>query len=65
MTLLGEKSGFLKSRGEARRAIEENSIALNKDKVTMEQIVSDADLISGKYLLLQRGKKNYFLLIAE
>lgn len=65
VTLLGEKSGFLKSRGEARRAIEENSIALNKDKVTMEQIVSDADLISGKYLLLQRGKKNYFLLIAE
>jgi len=49
VTLLGEKSGFLKSRGEARRAIEENSIALNKDKVTMEQIVSDADLISGKY----------------
>lgn len=65
VTLLGEKSGFLKSRGEARRAIEENSIALNKDKVTMEQVVSDADLISGKYLLLQRGKKNYFLLIAE
>lgn len=61
--LLSEKSGFLKSKGEARRAIEENSIALNKDKISnAEHLVSHENLISGKYLLLQRGKKNYFLL---
>lgn len=65
ISLLSEKSGFLKSRGEAKRAMDEHSIALNKDKVDADQMVSASDLINGKYLLLQRGKKNYFLVIAE
>lgn len=59
--LLSEKSGFLKSKGEAKRALDENSIAVNKDKVTADSIVNTNDLINGKYLLLQRGKKNYFI----
>ncbi len=63
--LLSDKSGFLKSKGEARRALEENSISLNKDKVNPEQKVEVSDLISGKYLLLQRGKKNYFVVVVE
>jgi len=64
-TLLADKTGFLKSKGEAKRALDENSISLNKDKVNPDQIIKTDDLINGKYLLLQRGKKNYFLVIAE
>jgi tyrosyl-tRNA synthetase len=59
--LLTEVTGFLPSNGEARRAIKENSIAVNKDKVSEETNFSSTDLIAGKYLLLQRGKKNYFV----
>lgn len=63
--LLAEKTGFLQSNGEARRALKENSISVNKNKVTDGFATSTDDLIDGKYLLLQRGKKNYFLVIAE
>jgi tyrosyl-tRNA synthetase len=59
---LNEKSGFLKSNGEARRALKENSISVNKEKVSEEFAITFSDLIAGKYILLQRGKRNYFLL---
>ena len=66
MDALSTESGFLKSKGEARRAISENSISLNKMKVGNEDLTVGADdLINGKYILLQRGKKNYFILKAE
>ena len=60
--ILNEKSGFLKSNGEARRALAENSIAVNKEKVTEEFMLSAKDLINNQFVLLQRGKKNYFVL---
>jgi len=63
--LLAEKTGFLASNGEARRALKENSISINKNKVDDAFRSSSSNLITGKYLLLQRGKKNYFLVIAE
>ena len=56
---------FLKSMGEARRSIKENSISVNKIKVSEKTIVSDKDLINNKYLLLQRGRKNYYLVIVK
>jgi len=56
------ESGFLKSKGEARRALKENSISVNKEKVKEELVLSQDNVISEKYILLQRGKKNYFLL---
>ena len=59
--LLSEYTGFLSSKGEARRALKENSIRLNKDIVDESKSVDRSDLLNGKYLLLQRGKKNYFL----
>ncbi|MBS9767327.1 MAG: tyrosine--tRNA ligase [Flavobacteriaceae bacterium] len=63
---LSAKTGFLKSNGEARRALKENSISLNKEKVSEDYTLTEEDLIAQKYILLQRGKKNYFLLkIAE
>ncbi|WP_339839850.1 tyrosine--tRNA ligase [uncultured Flavobacterium sp.] len=61
VTLLNEKTGFLASNGEARRALKENSISVNKEKVTEEFNLSSNDLVSNKFVLLQRGKKNYFV----
>ena len=60
--VLNEKSGFLKSNGEARRALTENSISVNKEKVTEEFQLSSKDLINNQFVLLQRGKKNYFVI---
>lgn len=61
VTLLNEKTGFLASNGEARRALKENSISVNKEKVTEEFNLTSNDLVSNKFVLLQRGKKNYFV----
>lgn len=55
-------NGFLKSNGEVRRAIKENSISVNKAKVKDDFVITSNDLIADKYVLLQRGKKSYFLL---
>ena len=62
VTVLNEKTGFLKSNGEARRALTENSIAVNKEKVAEGFMLSTNDLINNQFVLLQRGKKNYFVL---
>ena len=62
VSALNEKSGFLKSNGEARRALKENSISVNKEKVKEGFQLSKEDLIADKFILLQRGKRNYFLL---
>ena len=59
---LAAKTGFLNSNGEARRALKENAISVNKEKVTDSFMISSSDLIADSYVLLQRGKKNYFLL---
>ncbi len=56
------ETGFLKSNGEVRRALNENSISVNKEKVKEEFIITENDLIADKFVLLQRGKKSYFLL---
>ena len=55
-------SGFLKSNGEARRALKENSISVNKQKVDANSSINKNNLIAGDYILLQRGKKNYFII---
>ena len=59
---LAAKTGFLNSNGEARRALKENAISVNKEKVKEDFTISNTDLIADKYVLLQRGKKNYYLL---
>ncbi len=59
---LAEKTQFLKSNGEARRALKENSISVNKEKVTEGYSISLKDLINDQFVLLQRGKKNYFII---
>lgn len=60
--VLNAKSGFLKSNGEARRALSENSISVNREKVQEGFKLTHNDLINNQFVLLQRGKKNYFIL---
>ncbi|MFT4832861.1 MAG: tyrosyl-tRNA synthetase [Psychroserpens sp.] len=60
---LAAKTGFLGSNGEARRELKQNSISVNKEKVKEDYTITATDLINGKYVLLQRGKKNYFVLV--
>ncbi|MFQ3341884.1 MAG: tyrosyl-tRNA synthetase [Flavobacteriaceae bacterium] len=62
ISALSGLSGFLSSNSEARRALKENSISINKSKVTQDFIITDKELIANQYVLLQRGKKNYFIL---
>ena len=64
IALLASKTSFLKSNGEARRALAENSISVNKIKVDESYNIGTADLIDDQYILLQRGKKNYFIVEA-
>ena len=63
--LLASETNFLKSISEARRALKENSISINKKKISGNTKITKDDLINGKYILLQRGKKNYYLLIVN
>lgn len=59
---LSEISGFLSSKNEAKRALKEKSISVNQEKVSDDFIINESNLIQGKYVLLQRGKKSYFIL---
>ncbi|WCM43389.1 tyrosine--tRNA ligase [Flavobacterium sp. CBA20B-1] len=60
--VLNAKSGFMKSNGEARRALAENAISVNREKVQEGFNLSTNDLINNQFILLQKGKKNYFVL---
>lgn len=59
---LAEKTGFLKSNSEARRALKENSISINKEKVSEGYSLTLKDTLNDQFILLQRGKKNYFII---
>lgn len=60
--LAGGESPFLASGGEARRALKENSISVNRNKVGPDRVVQAEDCIGSGLVLLQRGKKNYYLI---
>ena len=61
---LSAETGFLASNGEARRALKENSIAVNKEKVNEQYTLSAADLINDTYVILNRGKRSTFIIRA-
>ena len=64
--LLAEKAMVFPSKGELRRTIQANGLSINKEKVADADGIIDAGfLIGAKYILVQKGKKNYYLLIAE
>lgn len=61
---LAAKTNFLASNGEARRALKENSISVNKEKVTESYQLSEQDLINDKYIIINRGKRKTFIIKA-
>ncbi|MFN8207403.1 MAG: tyrosine--tRNA ligase [Bacteroidales bacterium] len=63
INLLTDHSGVFESKGEMRRMVSGGGLSLNKQKVSNpEQAITPADLIGNKYILIQKGKKNYVLL---
>ncbi len=64
--LFVEKAPVFPSKGEMRKLVQGGGVSLNKEKLTaFDQPVAASDLLNGKYLLVQRGKKNYYLIIAK
>ncbi len=65
-TLLAEKSTVAPSKGEAKKLVQGGGVAVNKEKIKeFSQIFNSENLINDKFIVVQKGKKNYFLLIAE
>ncbi len=62
---LSEKANVVNSKREAREFLKNNAISINKEKVKDDFIVDTTSLLRNKYILAQRGKKNYFLVICE
>tara|TARA_B100001029_G_C15052065_1_gene451510 strand:+ start:847 stop:2118 length:1272 start_codon:yes stop_codon:yes gene_type:complete len=65
ITLLVEKSQIFSSKGEARRMLSSNAISLNKQKINLDSVIDSTDLLNNKYLLIQKGKKNYMIINVE
>ncbi|MCO4822776.1 MAG: tyrosine--tRNA ligase [Flavobacteriaceae bacterium] len=59
---LAAKTNFLASNSEARRALKENSVAVNKVKVKEDYMLSESDLINDKYILINKGKRNTYII---
>jgi tyrosyl-tRNA synthetase len=59
---LSAKTGFLASNSDARRELQQNSISLNKEKIAADYKITSADLIHNQFVMLQKGKKNYYLI---
>ena len=62
LDVVAEKTKIFGSKGDARRMIKNNAVSINKDKITEDVQLSENDLLNGKYILVQKGKKNYFLI---
>ena len=65
LDFLSQKAGAFKSNGEARRMIKDNAVSINKMKIKEDFQLGEADLLNGKYILVQKGKKNYFLVTVK
>ena len=64
--LLAEHSKVFASKGEMRKLVQGGGVSVNKEKLdAFDRVISADDLLNGKYLLVQRGKKNYYLVIAK
>ena len=66
LDFLSDKTGILPSKSEARRLLQSGGLQINKVRITdLQHMVNSGSLLNGKYLLVQRGKKNYHLVLAE
>ena len=64
--LFAEHSKIFASKGEMRKLVQGGGVSVNKEKLAaFDKEITSADLLNGKYLLVQRGKKNYYLIIAK
>jgi len=64
--LLTEKAAVFPSKGEMRKTVQAGGVMLNKEKLeNFDDVINTGHLIAEKYIIAQRGKKNYFLLIAK
>ncbi len=64
--LCAEFTKIFPSKGECRKMVQGGGVSLNKEKVQdAQRAITDEDLIAGKYLLVQRGKKNYYLVTVQ
>ena len=61
LDFLSSKAGAFKSNGVARRMLKDNAVSINKQKINESYQINEKDLLNGKYILVQKGKKNYFL----
>jgi tyrosyl-tRNA synthetase len=59
---LSDETKIFPSRGEARKSVTANAVSINKEKVTEGYVLSDKDIVLGKYILVQFGKKKYFVI---
>lgn len=65
LELLATETAVFSSKGEARKMVQQGGVSINKRKVSdPNAVITSAELLNGKYLLAQRGKKNWFILIA-
>tara|TARA_B110000967_G_scaffold14994_1_gene14282 strand:+ start:7856 stop:9148 length:1293 start_codon:yes stop_codon:yes gene_type:complete len=62
ISALSSKTGFLKSNSEARRSLKENSISINKSKIKEEYLIDTKDLINDKYVIINKGKRNTYII---
>ena len=56
---------IFKSNGEAKRMIQSNAVSINKEKISLSHTISSKDFIKEKYLLVQKGKKNYVIIVLD
>jgi len=56
---------IFKSNGEAKRMIQSNAVSINKEKISLSHTISSKDFIKEKYLLVQKGKKNYYIIVLK
>ena len=62
ISVLSSKTDFMKSNSEARRSLKENSISVNKSKVSEDYVLNKKDLINDKYVIINKGKRNTFII---
>jgi tyrosyl-tRNA synthetase len=60
--LVADKTNIFPSKGEARRMMKDGGLQLNKEKMKEDYVVNKSNLLNNKYLLVQKGKKNYYLI---
>ncbi|MNT51762.1 Tyrosine--tRNA ligase [compost metagenome] len=65
LDLLAVNTQVFPSKGEARKMLQGGGVSINREKVTdIEQVITESNLVNNKYIIAQRGKKNYYLIIA-